>query len=183
MTSPETSVRILEAATRLFAARGYAGTSLQALALKTLVLGQNSMTFTLEVDTSQPEGIQERAQTILASTGGNLSDAVLLQQDRFAVTVSWRNAANETGTGTLAVRSDDSAVFWFFTEVNWELMVKVVNGCAFNQHFWVFSAATTDVEYTLTVTDTVTGAVATYRNALGNAAAAVTDTSAFATCN
>ena len=124
-----------------------------------------------------PEG------TFLASTGGNLSDAVLLQQDRFAVTVSWRNAANETGTGTLAVRSDDSAVFWFFTEVNWELMVKVVNGCAFNQHFWVFSAATTDVEYTLTVTDTVTGAVATYRNALGNAAAAVTDTSAFATCN
>ena len=53
----------------------------------------------------------------------------------------------------------------------------------FSDEFWVFAcAATTNVEYTLTVTDTVTGSVRTYENDLGQAAQAVTDTDAFATC-
>jgi hypothetical protein len=60
--------------------------------------------------------------------------------------------------------------------------VKVLNGCAFNDHFWVFSAAATNVEHELTVTDTATGATKTYQNHLGQAAPAVTDPSAFATC-
>lgn len=63
-----------------------------------------------------------------------------------------------------------------------EALVKVLDGCAFNDHFWVFSAATTDVEYTLQVTDTASGEVREYFNALGVAAPALTDTSAFATC-
>jgi hypothetical protein len=42
---------------------------LQALALKTLVLSQRAMVFNLEVDTSQPEAVQERARAILASDG------------------------------------------------------------------------------------------------------------------
>jgi hypothetical protein len=46
----------------------------------------------------------------------------------------------------------------------------------------VFSAATTNVQYTLTVTDTVTGQVKTYQNQAGQAAAALADTNAFATC-
>ena len=62
------------------------------------------------------------------------------------------------------------------------MLVKVLNACGLNQHYWVFSAATTNVEYTLTVTDTQTGDKKTYFNPLGTAAPAVTDTSAFATC-
>ncbi len=42
---------------------------LQALALKTLVLGQRAMALRLEVDTSQPEEMQEKARAILASNG------------------------------------------------------------------------------------------------------------------
>jgi hypothetical protein len=42
---------------------------LQALALKTLVLGQRAMALRLEVDTSQPEEVQEKARAILASDG------------------------------------------------------------------------------------------------------------------
>ena len=42
---------------------------LQALALKTLVLSQRAMVFSLEVDTSQPEAVQEKARAILASDG------------------------------------------------------------------------------------------------------------------
>ena len=58
----------------------------------------------------------------------------------------------------------------------------MLDGCAFNDHFWVFAAAATDVEYTLTVTDSTTGDSLTYGNELGMPAPAVVDTTAFATC-
>jgi hypothetical protein len=51
-----------------------------------------------------------------------------------------------------------------------------------SERFWVFSAATTNVEYTITVTDTDAQQVNTYVNPLGLSAPAVTDTAAFATC-
>ncbi|MEM9595842.1 MAG: hypothetical protein AAGD06_16340 [Acidobacteriota bacterium] len=119
----------------------------------------------------------------LASTGGDSGgDGVLLTGDRFRVEVDWRDFDGGRGAATLAVRSPDSAVFYFFDENNWELMVKVLDACGVNGHFWVFAAATTNLEYTLRITDTANGTVKTYSNPLGTAAAAVTDTGAFATC-
>jgi dienelactone hydrolase len=96
--------------------------------------------------------------------------------------VTWE-AGGAQGRGTVVpLSSDGSGLFWFFSADNWELMVKVLDGCALNQRFWVFSAATTDVRYRLTVTDTRSGRVAVYENAAGTVARAVTDTSAFETC-
>ena len=47
-------------------------------------------------------------------------------------------------------------------------MAKLVDGSAYNQHFWVYYGALSNVEYTLTVTDTVAGGPPKiYRNALG----------------
>jgi len=63
-----------------------------------------------------------------------------------------------------------------------QALVKIVNACSYNDRYWVFSAATTNVEYTLTVTDTESQVVKTYFNPMGSPAPAVTDTSAFATC-
>lgn len=54
--------------------------------------------------------------------------------------------------------------------------------CGINNHFWVFFATTTDVGFTATVRDTQGAEVKVYTNPLGQAANAVTDTSAFATC-
>jgi hypothetical protein len=62
------------------------------------------------------------------------------------------------------------------------MLIKVLDGCNINNRYWVFAAATTNVEYTLRVTDTETGASKQYRNPLGQASPAITDTSAFATC-
>jgi hypothetical protein len=45
-----------------------------------------------------------------------------------------------------------------------------VDGRAFNNRFWFFSGALSNVEYTITVTDTVTGAVRTYFNPSGTLA-------------
>lgn len=109
--------------------------------------------------------------------------ALCLQNDRFAATVDWRAFDGSSGTADVVpFGSDDSGLLWFFSADNWEMLIKVIDGCDFNDHYWVFAAATTNVEYELTVTDTETGLTNRYSNPLGRRADAITDTSAFATC-
>lgn len=106
-----------------------------------------------------------------------------LQHGRYRVAVTWQDGNGHSGAGSVVPgAAADSGLFWFFAPDNWEMMVKVLDGCAVNQRIWVFAAATTTVQYTLTVTDTVTGQVSSYQNPAGHAATPVTDTSAFATC-
>jgi hypothetical protein len=78
--------------------------------------------------------------------------------------------------------TSDTGYFWFFSSNNVELVVKVVNGCSFNQRYWVFAGGLTNVAATITVTDTQNGATRTYTNRQGTAFAPIQDTSAFATC-
>lgn len=112
-----------------------------------------------------------------------LSRDMFLLGQRFKIEVAWStNSANGPGK-PLPVVSENSGFFWFFGPENWEMLVKVIDGCGLNDRFWVFFAATTDVGFTLTVTDTQTGIVKTYSNTLGTPADAVTDTAAFATCD
>jgi len=56
------------------------------------------------------------------------------------------------------------------------MLIKVLDGCALGGNFWVFSAATTNVGFTVTVTDTFTGRLAVYRNQDLSTAAPVEDT-------
>ncbi|MEM7051859.1 MAG: hypothetical protein AAF604_19490 [Acidobacteriota bacterium] len=118
----------------------------------------------------------------VVSTGSAAADAVHLNGERFAVEIDWRKPDGETGVGSLVTRSDDSALFWFFEASNWEFLVKVIDGCPVNQRFWVLASASTNVEYTLRVTDTRSGHFQEYRNEQGNSAAAITDTATFAVC-
>ncbi len=109
--------------------------------------------------------------------------ALCLEDGRFRVEVAWDDFSGGHGAGRVVpVASDDAGLFWFFSPDNWELLVKVLDGCALNDRFWVFSAATTDVGYTLTVTDTATDRTWSSSNPPGRAAPAVTDTVAFDTC-
>jgi hypothetical protein len=106
-----------------------------------------------------------------------------LHQGRFKVEASWRSFDGTTGPARAAApAADGSGLFWFFSPDNWELLVKVLDGCALNGRYWVFAAGTTNVGYTLTVTDTRTGRTARYENPLGQRSPAVTDVDAFATC-
>jgi len=93
--------------------------------------------------------------------------------------VSWR-AVNigTSGVGQAVPLTSDTGYFWFFSGNNIELVLKVVDGRGFNGHLWVFYGALSDVEYTITVTDTQTGAVKTYFNPQGQLAS-VADTAAF----
>ncbi|HUP22643.1 MAG TPA: FG-GAP repeat protein [Thermoanaerobaculia bacterium] len=116
-------------------------------------------------------------------SGCKASDTALcLQGGRFRAEVTFQAPGEAPKAAhTVPAVADDSGLFWFFEESNWELQIKVLDGCAINGSFWVFSAATTDVAYTLTVTDTETGDVRDYPSPAG-AAQALADTEAFATC-
>lgn len=109
-------------------------------------------------------------------------NALCLDDDRFRVEVEWRDLAGSSGDAVAFPRTDDSGVFYFFDPNNWELLIKVLDGCAVNDHFWVFYGATTNVEYEVKVTDTERGVEKTYFNTLGTAAPPIQDTRAFATC-
>ena len=107
-----------------------------------------------------------------------------LSDGRFRVRSRWRAPDGQEGSGNAVEDSEDSGMFWFFGADNIELLVKVLDTCsvaAFN-NFWVFAAGMTNVEVTLTATDTKTNAVKEYRNAQGSYFQPVLDTSAFATC-
>jgi hypothetical protein len=102
-----------------------------------------------------------------------------LNQNRFALSVSWRDFQGNTGAGRAVPLSADTGVFWFFEDTNVELVAKVLDGTWLNGHHWVFYGALSNVEYTLTVTDTLTGEVKSYFNPSGTFAS-VGDTVAFA---
>jgi hypothetical protein len=78
--------------------------------------------------------------------------------------------------------SPDSGLFYFFSESNLEMLLKVLNGCGVNNHYWVFFAATTNVELAVVVTDTSNGRTVAYFNPLDTPAPPVQDTSAFLSC-
>ena len=63
------------------------------------------------------------------------------------------------------------------------MLIKVLNACTFSTpRYWVFYAATTNVQLVVTVTDSQTGKVKVYFNPLNTTAAPVQDVDAFATC-
>ena len=92
-----------------------------------------------------------------------------LSNGRFKVEVDWATE-DEAGRGQTVPLSGDTGLFWFFSPQNLELVVKVLDGRAINGHFWVFYGALSDVEFTLTVTDSETGDRKVYRNPLGTQA-------------
>jgi ELWxxDGT repeat protein len=101
-----------------------------------------------------------------------------LHGGRFAVTVAWQDFKGHQGHGTAVDLSGDTGYFWFFDAANVELVLKVLDGRPLNGKFWVFYGALSNVAYTITVRDTVTGHVRTYTNPLGEFAS-VGDTAAF----
>jgi hypothetical protein len=104
--------------------------------------------------------------------------ALCLAGVRFEVNVAWKDFQGRTGDGQAVGLTPDTGYFWFFSDSNIELIVKVLDARAINGKFWVFFGALSNVEYTLTVRDSVTGATKTYRNPSGMFAS-VGDTLAF----
>lgn len=106
------------------------------------------------------------------------ANAAQLQSGRFTMGVTWTKSDGSTGTAQPVGVALNTQGFWFFSPDNIELTVKVLDGRAINGHFWVFYGSMTDVAFTLTVTDTTTGAQKVYTSAQGTNGS-LDDTSAF----
>jgi len=101
---------------------------------------------------------------------------------RFAVSTTWKTATSSGIGSTAALTTSESGIFTFFSPTNWESMVKVLNGCGVNGHWWVFAAGMTDQHVELVVTDLPSGTTKRYFNYAGTPYAPINDTTAFARC-
>jgi ELWxxDGT repeat protein len=99
--------------------------------------------------------------------------------ERFAVEAEWRDFEGNAGVGGATPwPGGESGTFWFFDPANVELIVKVLDGTSVNGRYWLYYGALSNVEYRVTVTDTLTGTVRVYVNPPGTYAS-VGDVDAF----
>ena len=109
---------------------------------------------------------------------------------RFEVSATFWDDAAQTERPALVVpllraggESADSALLGFYQTSNWELLVKVLDGCAVNDHYWVFAAAATDLGWRVRVRDRVTDTRFHAEQVLGLPQPPTTDTQALPVCD
>jgi hypothetical protein len=114
----------------------------------------------------------------------NATTACLLG-NRYEVRVNWEDYQHVHRDAFVAsAGTPQTALFYYLQATNWEFLIKIIDGCGFNNRVWVYFAAATDVGFVVTVRDTHAGGTTkTYTNLLGHVPPAVNDSSAFATCN
>ena len=117
------------------------GESRSAFELPRLPVGDYTVEAVVEGRTIDSVPLQIRERTEL-----------FLRDLRFKVEVAWDDPRVGTGRGKAVPFTDESGGFWFFDEENLEVTVKLLDGRAVNDHFWVFLASMTDVGFTLKVT-------------------------------
>ncbi len=107
-----------------------------------------------------------KGPTAPATTCRKDKNNLCLLNNRFQVNVAWRNPGNNTsGLGGAVPISGLTGAFFFTDASNLELMVKAID---LGDRIDIFYGTLSDLEYTITVTDTVTGGVKTYLNPAGN---------------
>ena len=144
--------------------------------------GPYTVTLTVSNRSGQDSAAREVLVEAARPAGPCRADAetLCLRDSRFEVKMDWWSAAGESGAGRVVdAGTNDSGMFRFFNPQNWEVLIKVLDGCAINQRTWVLGAATTDLGYRILVTDTVTGESRSYVNEPGQPAPAIVDTEAF----
>lgn len=105
-----------------------------------------------------------------------------LRDGRFQITGTWFDFDGNEGPFQAIPTGDESGLIYFFDDSNIEILTKVINGCGFNGHYWLFYAATTNLGFSMEVTDLETGQTNVYENELGTVAVTVADTTAFPDC-
>lgn len=97
-----------------------------------------------------------------------------VEVSRLDATLQWSGSARVVNEGT-----EDSGLFYFFDPDNWEILVKVLDGCAVNGHMWALAASTTDLGYVIAIWDTITDEYTSYRHEGGTPSPAIVDAEAF----
>jgi len=117
-----------------------------------------------------------------AGTCTPTATAMCLNNNRFRVEATFQAAGQPVGNAQAVKLTDETGYLWFFSAVNVEAVIKVINACSYNNRFWVYAGGLTDVKVDITVTDTATGVPKVYHNPLGAPFQPIQDSSALATC-
>ncbi len=111
--------------------------------------------------------LPEATATTWYSDDSRCNEKDVLCLGRFEVEAAWTAPDGRTGRGVAHRLTADSGDFWFFGPASVELVVKVLDGCRINGHYWVFAAGLTDVAVTTTMRDLDTGEELTWSNPQG----------------
>ena len=125
-------------------------------------------------------GVGSYTLTVTDSAPAACGDSftLCLSDSNYAVSVHWATTDGRTGSGNAVPLTSDTGYFWFFDSSNVELVIKVLDARGINGKHWVFYGALSNVSYTITITNRLTGVSRTYTNVQGNLAS-VADTAAF----
>ena len=83
--------------------------------------------------------------------------SLCLHESRFRASATFRAFDGRSGNAMPVSLNDDGGFFWFFALDTYELLLKVVDGCSANGHFWVYASGLTNVEVSLVLEDTASG--------------------------
>lgn len=107
------------------------------------------------------------------------AESMCLEGGRFEVTAIYETPDGGLGPAMATQLFPQGGYFWFFDDHNMEVVVKVVDACAFGGHYWVFAAGLTNLHVDLRIRDTLSGALKSYTNHLGAPFVPVQDTGLF----
>ncbi len=148
--------------------------------------GAQSVTVTLIVfksaTTTAPSFTAQFDDVVLATIGGCIPSQTVLCLDggRFAVNAIFTAPGADAANAQAVALTDDTGYLWFFSANNVEVTLKVLNACAISPFHWVFVSGLTNVQVSIAVKDTLTGAIKTYNNPQSQNFLPQYDTSAFA---
>ena len=167
-------ILFFDAGTGAFDSSGNCGGAYETIGTSAGLDVQVRGTMGIEIDQEDLTTACIRSDTVLCIENGP-GDA------RFQLSVDTLHSGTagtaQASLSTLGIAHGGS--FWFFSQDNPEVLVKVLNGCAINNHFWVFVTAGTNIGFTVHVKDTTTSLTSDYANQDGTAAVPVQDTKAF----
>jgi 6-phosphogluconolactonase (cycloisomerase 2 family) len=124
-----------------------------------------------------------RAEEPAAGVGCTPSQTTLcLNNNRFQVSATFDAGNGNSGTAHVGTLTSDTGYLWFFSDSNVEAIIKVLNGCGLTSTYWVFAGGLTNVQVTITVTDTLMGRSHQYVNPASTTFEPIQDTSTFTTC-
>jgi len=158
------------------------GDGLDALLTRTLTqTGQHAVAVYANKSGGPATGAFTITLTCSSTTSCTANSTTLcLNNGRFKVQTRWALTDGRNGDGTAVSITGDTGYFWFFDAANIEMVIKVLNACP--SRYWVFAGGLTNVQVTMTVTDTARGTVRTYNNPQTTPFQPIQDTNAFATC-
>jgi hypothetical protein len=113
--------------------------------------------------TTFSEAVDLTVDPLPVGTCQESSTTLCFQANRFAVT-----ATVNGGAAWSMPFSQEGGFFWMFEPQTVEVVIKILDGTSANGYFWVFHGSLTDLAYTVTVTDTISGATKTYLKDAGH---------------